>query len=115
MSARTAREPERGHFPDHIAEFARVLRRAGMPVGPGAVVDAVKAVEAAGIERRTDFYWALHAVLVKRHEHDPIFNEAFRLFWRRRHGFEHIMDAMLPVARRERPSNARRSAASRRR
>src|SRR3990172_2543462 len=50
----------RGHFPDHIAEFARVLRRAGMPVGPGAVVDAVKAAEASGIERRMDFYWALH-------------------------------------------------------
>jgi uncharacterized protein with von Willebrand factor type A (vWA) domain len=81
-----------------------------MPVGPGAVVDAVKAVEAAGIERRADFYWALHAVLVKRHEHDPIFNEAFRLFWRRRHGFEHIMDAMLPVA----PEAAKQRAAQRR-
>jgi len=110
MISRTVREPERGHFPDHIADFARILRRAGMPVGPGAVVDAVKAVEAAGIERRTDFYWALHAVLVKRHEHDPIFNEAFRLFWRRRHGFEHIMDAMLPVA----PEAAKQRAAQRR-
>jgi uncharacterized protein with von Willebrand factor type A (vWA) domain len=110
MSAKTPRAPSRGHFPEHIAEFARVLRRAGMPVGPGAVIEAVTAVETAGLERRADFYWALHAVLVKRHEHDAIFNEAFRLFWRRRHGFEHIMDAMLPVA----PEPAKARAAQRR-
>jgi uncharacterized protein with von Willebrand factor type A (vWA) domain len=101
----------KGHLPDHIAEFARVLRRAGLPVGPGAVVDAVKAVQAAGIRRRDDFYWALHAVLVKRHEHDPVFSEAFRLFWRRRHGFEHVMEAMLPKAEEKAPRAAQRRVA----
>ena len=105
------RAPEKGHLPDHIAEFARVLRRAGLPVGPGAVVDAVKAVRAAGIRRRDDFYWALHAVLVKRHEHDPVFSEAFRLFWRRRHGFEHVMEAMLPKAEEKAPRAAERRVA----
>jgi uncharacterized protein with von Willebrand factor type A (vWA) domain len=100
------RAPDRGHLPDHITEFARVLRRAGLPVGPGAVLDAVRAVEAAGLRRRDDFYWALHAVLVKRREHDPVFAEAFRLFWRRRHGFEHVMEAMLPTAPEEKAPRA---------
>lgn len=99
-----------GHFAEHVAEFARVLRRAGLPVGPGAVVDAISAIMAAGIRRRDDFYWALHAVLVKRREHDPVFREAFRLFWRRRQGFEHIMSAMLPTA----PEEAAPRAAQRR-
>jgi uncharacterized protein with von Willebrand factor type A (vWA) domain len=99
-----------GHLPDHIAEFARLLRRAGLPVGPGAVVDAVKAVQAAGLRRRDDFYWALHAVFVKRHEQDPVFYEAFRLFWRRRHGFEEVMQAMLPQA----PEPSKAQAAQRR-
>ena len=109
MSARTSRGPERGRFPEHIVEFARVLRRAGLPVGPGAVVDAVKAVEALGIRRRDDFYWALHAVLVTKREHDPVFGEAFRLFWRRRHGFEHVLEAMLPTAPEEqKPRSAQR-------
>jgi uncharacterized protein with von Willebrand factor type A (vWA) domain len=106
MSAQAPSEPGRGHLPEHIAEFARVLRRAGLPVGPGAVVDAVSAVEAAGLWRRDDFYWALHAALVKRHEHDAIFREAFRLFWRRRHGFEHVLEAMLPTAPEEQKARA---------
>jgi uncharacterized protein with von Willebrand factor type A (vWA) domain len=32
---------------------------------------------------RSDFYWTLHAVLVRRHEHSVIFEQAFEIFWRR--------------------------------
>ena len=58
-----------GALAENIAYFARALRAAGLPVGPGAVLDAIAAVEAARIGTREDFYWTLHAVFVKRHEH----------------------------------------------
>ena len=45
------------------------LREAGLPVGPGAVLDALAAVQAAGIGDRDDFYTTLHAVFIKKHEH----------------------------------------------
>ena len=61
--------------------FARILRAAGMRIGSGRIVDAVEAVEAAGIRHREDLYWALHTVLVSRTEEHELFDQAFRLFW----------------------------------
>lgn len=83
---------------DNIAYFARTLRAAGIPVGPGAVADAIAAVEAVGVGTRTDFYWTLHANFVKRHEHTILFDQAFRLFWRRRALIEKLIAQMSPVA-----------------
>ncbi|NUB17305.1 VWA domain-containing protein, partial [Azospirillum brasilense] len=48
----------------NLMHFARALRAAGLPVGPGKLLQAVEAVEAVGIGNRADFYWALHAVFV---------------------------------------------------
>jgi len=90
-----------GRLADNIAYFARSLRTAGLPVGPAAVVDAIKAVEAAGVGRRDDFYWTLHAVLVKKREHHVIFDEAFHLFWKSRGLLDKMMELMSPVARRD--------------
>src|SRR5437763_15166908 len=87
-----------GRLAENIVHFARALRRAGLPVGPGAVLDALAAVEAAGVGMRADFYWTLHAVLVKRHEHSPIFDQAFRIFFRRRGMLDKLLAAMLPQA-----------------
>jgi len=95
---------------ENILAFARTLRMAGLKLGPGSAVDAVTAVETAGFTTREDFYWTLHAVLVKRHEDDPVFNSAFRLFWRRRDPNEAILSEMLPlapVASREQPGQRR--------
>src|SRR4249919_712770 len=75
---------ESGRLADNIVHFARALRAAGIPVGPGAVLDALEAVKAAGVGAKDDFYWTLHAVFVKRHEHSLLFNQAFRIFFRRR-------------------------------
>ncbi|HVL73387.1 MAG TPA: VWA domain-containing protein [Beijerinckiaceae bacterium] len=95
-----ATEGERtaGRLSENIAYFARALRTAGLPVGPGAIVDAVEAVEAARIGTREDFYWTLHAVFVKRHEHSLVFDQAFRIFWRRRGLIEKLIAQMSPVA-----------------
>lgn len=87
-----------GRLSDNIAYFARTLRAAGLPVGPGAVLDAVEAVRAAEVGTREDFYWTLHAVFVKRHEHTLLFDQAFRVFWRRRALIEKLIAQMSPVA-----------------
>jgi uncharacterized protein len=96
---------------ENIIAFARALRAAGLKLGPGSAVDAVEAVETAGFSTRDDFYWTLHAVLVKRHEDDPVFDSAFRLFWRHRDPNEAILTEM----RRRCRSKKRASAACRKR
>ncbi|HSN90631.1 MAG TPA: VWA domain-containing protein [Anaeromyxobacteraceae bacterium] len=70
-----------GHLASNVVHFARALRAAGLPVGTGRVKDALDAVSEVGLARE-DFYWALHATLVSRADHRPVFDEAFRLFWR---------------------------------
>ena len=87
-----------GALSQNIAHFARALRTAGLPVGPGAVLEALAAVETARIGTREDFYWTLHAVFVKRHEHSILFDQAFRIFWRRQATLEEILGQMLPAA-----------------
>lgn len=71
-----------GRLAENILAFGRLLRRAGLPVGPAAIVDAIRAVEIAGIASRDDLYWTLHAVLVTKREQRAVFDEAFRLFWK---------------------------------
>ena len=61
-------ETTSGRLAENIVYFARALRAAGIPVGPGSVLDALEALRVAGIGTRDDFYWTLHAVFVKRHE-----------------------------------------------
>src|SRR3954463_8069050 len=91
--------PEKdGKLAENIVHFARALRAAGIPVGPGSVLDALAAVEAAGVSTRDDFYWTLHAVFVKRHEHTLLFDQAFRIFFRRRGTLDKLLAAMLPQA-----------------
>ena len=92
---------EAGRLAENIVHFARALRAAGIPVGPGAVMDALAAVAAAGVGTRDDFYWTLHAVFVKRHEHSLLFDQAFRIFFRRRNALDKLLAAMLPQAPRE--------------
>jgi uncharacterized protein with von Willebrand factor type A (vWA) domain len=91
-------EGQGGRLSDNIAYFGRALRAAGLPVGPGAVIDAIAAVEAARVGTREDFYWTLHAVFVKRHEHSLLFDQAFRIFWRKRGLIEKLIAQMSPIA-----------------
>jgi uncharacterized protein len=91
-----------GALAENITHFARALRDAGIPLGPGAVLDALAAVEAAGIGDRADFYTTLHAIFVKKHEHSLLFDQAFRIFWKRKGFIEKLIAMMSPRA----PSNA---------
>src|SRR5438445_341052 len=94
----TLGEGPAGRLAENITYFARALRAAGLPVGPGAVLDALAAVQAAGLGERGDFYWTLHAVFVKRHEHSVLFDQAFRIFFRKRGYLEQMMAMMMPQA-----------------
>lgn len=88
-----------GALPRNIAHFARALRRAGLPIGPGRVIDAVRAVEAAGFTSRADFRHVLMACFVSRPEHRAVFDQVFRLFWRDPQFLEHMMAMLLPAIR----------------
>ena len=74
----------------------RVLRIAGLPVGPAKVIAALEAVEAVGVENRDDFRAALESVLIERHEQQPLFDQAFELFWRNPRLLERMMQMLLP-------------------
>jgi uncharacterized protein len=75
-------EPTGERLAANVVHFTRLLRRAGLRVGPGDTLDAQRAVAAIDIVQRDEFYWALHAVLVRRRADHALFDEAFRLFWR---------------------------------
>ncbi|MCL4187461.1 MAG: VWA domain-containing protein [Rhodobacteraceae bacterium] len=91
--------PAEGRLADNIVHFARALRKAGLPIGTGRVVDAIRAVEAAGFTAREDFFWTLHACFVARPEHRQVFAQTFRLFWRDPRYLEHMIAALLPAIR----------------
>ena len=80
----------------NIMHFGRVLRAAGMPVGPGKIIDATNAVVTVGIRNRSDFYWALHAVFVNRQDQHELFDQAFHIFWKDPRLLERMMGILLP-------------------
>jgi uncharacterized protein with von Willebrand factor type A (vWA) domain len=97
--------PSGGRLDENIVAFGRLLRRAGLLVGPAAVIDAIRAVEIAGLAARDDLYWTLHAVLVTKREQRAVFDEAFRQFWRAGR-----LRAPLVVDRPQRPAASEREA-----
>ncbi|WP_421709530.1 vWA domain-containing protein [Algihabitans sp.] len=85
-----------GRLAENILYFARTLRAAGLPVGPGKTLAALEAVEAIGLLRRDDFYWTLHSVFVNRRDQQEIFDQAFHVFWRNPKFLERLRSLFLP-------------------
>ncbi len=81
---------------ENVVHFARLLRAAGLRIGPDRAVDCVRALELAGCNRREDWYWTMSAVLLSKEEQRPIFEQAFRIFWRDPQLVEKMMQALLP-------------------
>ena len=101
-----------GALPENVLHFARALRDAGLPVGPGAALDALAAAEAVGFDRRADFRAALHAIFVKKHEHTLLFDPIFDLYWKRGAMSEALVAAMTPhVPPKAKPPTAQAGAA----
>ncbi|MDE2385634.1 MAG: VWA domain-containing protein [Alphaproteobacteria bacterium] len=115
MSSATARTPEAsGKLAANIMHFGRVLREAGLPVGPAMVIDALDAAMAGPLRRREDFYWTLYAVFVKRREQGAVFEQAFHVFWKKPKMLEQLMQLMyVQIARK--PDEAKRKQAGFRR
>ena len=86
-----------GRIAENIMYFARLLRSAGLPVGPGKVLDAISAVRLVGIGGQEDLYWSLFSQFVSRNDQRELFNQAFHIFWRNPHIMEKMMGAMLPT------------------
>jgi uncharacterized protein with von Willebrand factor type A (vWA) domain len=87
--------PRRRKLAANIMHFARVLREAGIPVGPGSVIDALDAAQCGGLRTREDFYWTLHSVFVKRRDHKELFDQAFHVFWKKPKMLEQLMQLMF--------------------
>src|SRR5690348_3553406 len=101
--------PPTGQIADNVVGFARALRTAGVPVGPGAVIDAMNALQLIDIGSRGDVYATLEAIFVKRHEHALIFAQAFDLFFRAAEEWKHMLDSVpLPDHARKKPPPASR-------
>src|SRR5579872_338317 len=94
-----------GRLVANLMHFARTLRAAGMPVGPGKVIDAVQAVEAVGIGERRDFYWTLHSVFVNRADQRLLFDQAFHVFWRNPELLKKMLALVLPQMNVEAPQD----------
>ena len=89
-----------GKLAANIMHFGRVLRGAGLPVGPSTVLDALDAAMAGPLRKREDFYWTLHAVFVKRREQRELFDQAFHVFWKKPKMLEQLMQLMyVQIAR----------------
>jgi uncharacterized protein with von Willebrand factor type A (vWA) domain len=94
-AAANQNRPPPAKLAENIMHFARVLREAGIPVGPGSVLDALDAALAGPLHRREDFYWTLHSVFVKRHEQSEFFDQAFHMFWKKPKLLQRLMQLML--------------------
>ncbi len=107
--------PTDGKLAQNITHFARALRKAGLPLGTGRILQAIQAVEAVGFTDRRDFYYTLEACFVSRPEHRILFDQVFRLFWRDPRFVEHMMGMLTPLVRGlnapPKPSAAERRAA----
>src|SRR5690349_18542985 len=64
----------------HVVTFGRVLREVGIEVGPGRVIDAMRALDAVDLTRQDDVYFALRHTLVSRQDELELFDRAF-LAW----------------------------------
>ena len=66
---------------ERMVGFGRVLRGAGLEVGPGRLQDALRGLDVVGLSRRDDVYHALRCTLVARRDDLDVFDAAFAAYW----------------------------------
>ncbi len=66
-----------------MVTFGRVLREAGLEVGPGRLSDALTALDAVDLGRHDDVYWSLRTTLVTRFEEIEPFDRAWAAWFLR--------------------------------
>jgi uncharacterized protein with von Willebrand factor type A (vWA) domain len=84
----------------HVVTFGRVLREAGLEIGPGRVTDALRALDAVDLARRDDVYFSLRQTFVSRHDELAVFDRAFEAWF--------LRAPVLPAARQRPPERVLR-------
>lgn len=72
-----------GQFLHNLLLFGRVLRRLGLDINPGRMMDLVSALDHIEIGKKSDFFFAARTLLVHDREDLPLFDDAFEFFWRK--------------------------------
>jgi uncharacterized protein with von Willebrand factor type A (vWA) domain len=106
-------EPDR--LAANVMHFSRLLRRAGLPVGPAETIAAQQALTHIDLASKTEARTALRTAMIHRHEHQDVFDQAFALFWRDPSAAEQaaamaLLDAQKPNKPEKPPPAARRVA-----
>jgi len=70
---------------DNLLNFGRVLRRAGIDIHPGRLLDVIEALGHVHLGARDEVYHTCRALLVHRQEQIAVFDRAFAAFWREHH------------------------------
>ncbi|MEM7348741.1 MAG: VWA domain-containing protein, partial [Chloroflexota bacterium] len=73
-----------GYLLRNIVLFGRMLRTLGMDVTPTQILDIVNSLEHVDLRQRQDVKDTARTILVSHHEHLPLFDQAFDLFWQAR-------------------------------
>jgi hypothetical protein len=94
-----ASEADGGKIAQNILHFARLLRAAGLPIGPQKIILATEAIMTAGLDNPKTLYWTMHSVFVSRPSERQIFNEAFQLIWRDPAYLQQLLSVMAPTAK----------------
>jgi len=90
-------------FAANVVHFARVLRKAGLPLGTDRQLLALEALQVTGVASRADLYAVLRACLIDRIEHRALFDQAFAVFWRDPELLEQLLALLLPAVPHPRP------------
>lgn len=69
-------------FLDNLLIFGRLLRRAGIDVQPGRLLDLVAALRHVDLSAQDEVYHTCRALLVHRREQFSVFDSVFAAFWR---------------------------------
>jgi len=67
----------------HVVTFGRILREAGLEVGPQRLQDALNGLDRVELARRDDVYWTLRQTLVARVDDLAAFDSAFTAWFER--------------------------------
>jgi uncharacterized protein with von Willebrand factor type A (vWA) domain len=84
---------------ENFLVFGRVLRREGIDVHPGRMLDVIEALRHVSLGAHDEVYHACRALLVHRPEQIGIFDRVFAAFWR-----AHNPPAQQPPAASDEPS-----------
>ena len=87
-----------GNLFHNLVLFGRLLRRLGLDVNPGRVIDLLQALDYVPLGHKRDFYYTVRSLLVHRKEDLALFDQAFELFWRKRGDYIEVSLADLVAA-----------------